>query len=195
MPKLAKELGAMAVGRISDPGRYFVGGVPGLALQVTDGGARSWVLRVKIAGRRRDMGLGAYPSVTLAQARDKAREARELIRQGIDPVERQQTAQAALRAAAAAALTFKESADKYIAAHRAGWRNAKHAQQWTNTLTQHAYPVLGDLRVRDIGLSHVMKVLEPIWTSKTETATRLRGRIESVLDWAAARGYRDRSEE
>jgi integrase len=148
---------------------------------------------VVIGGKRRDMGLGGYPGVTLAMAREKAREAREQIRQGIDPIERQQAALSALRAAVAAALTFKECADAYIKAHEAGWKSAKHAQQWRNTLAQHAYPVLGDLMVRDVGLPHVMSVLERIWTTKTETASRLRGRIELVLDWATARGYREGS--
>lgn len=191
MPKLAKELGALTVARIDKPGLHFVGVVPGLALQVTATGARSWTLRVVIAGRRRDMGLGNYPEVTLAQARDKAREARELIRQGVDPIGRQQAAQSALRAAVAEALTFKECAEAYIRAHKAGWKNDKHRQQWGNTLAQHAYPVMGDLLIRDVKLPQVMAVLEPIWTTTTETAVRLRGRIELVLDWATARGLRD----
>lgn len=191
MPKLAKEMGALEVSRKTAPGLHFVGGVPGLALHVTTPGARSWIFRVVIGGKRREMGLGNYPGVTLAMAREKAREARELIRQGIDPIERQRAAQSALRAAVAAALTFKECAAKYIDAHEAGWKNVKHGQQWRNTLAQYAYPQMGDLLVRDVGLSHVLATLEPIWRTKTETASRLRGRIELVLDWAKARGYRD----
>jgi len=191
MPKLAKEMGALAVGNLADPGLHFVGVVPGLALQVTPAGARSWTLRVVIGGKRRDMGLGNYPEVTLAKARDKAREARELVRQGIDPILRQQEAQSALRAAMAQALTFRECAESYIKAHAASWKNAKHRQQWGNTLAQHAYPVLGQLLVRDVKQAHVMAVLEPIWTTTNETAVRLRGRMELVLDWATARGLRD----
>jgi integrase len=191
MPKLAKELKALEVAKIAAPGLHFVGVVPGLALQVTATGARSWTLRVVIAGRRRDMGLGGYPAVTLAMAHAKAREARELIRQGIDPVERQQAAQSALRASVAAALSFDECSAAYIKAHRAGWKNTKHGQQWENTLKQHASPIIGALRVRDIGLPQVLEVLEPIWTTKTETASRVRSRIELVLDWATARGYRE----
>lgn len=190
MPKLAKELQALAVSKLSAQGFHFVGGVQGLALQVT-GGSRAWVLRATIGGKRRDMGLGPYPGVTLAQARDKAREARELIRQGVDPIGRQQAAQSAMRAAVAEALTFKDCAEKYIKAHRAGWKNAKHAQQWENTLEQHAYPVLGDVLVRDVKLPQVLAVLEPIWTTTNETAVRLRGRMELVIDWATARGLRD----
>jgi integrase len=191
MPKLAKELKALEVAKIAASGLHFVGVVPGLALQVTPGGARSWTLRAVIGGKRRDMGLGNYPSVTLAMAHAKARDARELIRQGIDPIQRQQAAQSALRASMAEALTFKECAEKYIKTHRAGWRNAKHAQQWENTLAQHAYPVIGELMARDVKLPQVLAVLEPIWTTTNETAVRLRGRIELVLDWAAARGLRD----
>ncbi|MDO9094002.1 MAG: integrase arm-type DNA-binding domain-containing protein [Rubrivivax sp.] len=190
MPKLAKELQALTVSRLATPGLHFVGGVQGLALQVT-GGSRSWLLRATIGGKRRDMGLGPYPEVTLAQARDKARDARELIRQGVDPIARQQAAQSAMRAAVAEALTFKDCAEKYIKAHRAGWKNAKHAQQWENTLAQHAYPVLGDVLVRDVKLPQVLAVIEPIWTTTNETAVRLRGRMELVLDWATARGLRD----
>ena len=191
MPRLAKELGALEVSKIEAPGLHFVGRVQGLALQVTAGSGRSWLLRVVIGGKRREMGLGAYPGVTLAKAREKASEARELIRQGVDPIERHRAAQSALQAAVAAALTFAESADSYIKAHEAGWRNVKHAQQWRNTLKQHAYPVLGSLMVRDVGLPQVLAVLEPIWTTTNETAVRVRGRIELVLDWATARGLRE----
>lgn len=191
MPKLAKELGALAVSRLTAPGLHFVGGVPGLALQVTPTGARSWCLRAMVGGKRRDMGLGGYPSVTLAMAREKARDARELIRKGVDPIERQQAAISELRASMVAALTFKECAEAYIKAHAAGWKNDKHRQQWHNTLAQHAYPVMGQLLVRDVKLPQVMAVLEPLWTTTNETAVRLRGRIELVLDWAAARGLRD----
>ena len=191
MPKIAKELGALVVARLSKPGLHFVGGVPGLGMHITATGARSWLLRAKIAGKRREMGLGGFPGVTLAMAREKAREARELIRQGVDPVVRQQIALSALRASVASALTFRQCATAYMAAHEAGWKNAKHAQQWANTLDQYAYPIFGGLLVRDVELSHVMTVLEPIWATKTETAVRLRGRIEAVLDWATARGYRD----
>ncbi len=191
MPKIADELGPLGVSRIKEPGLHFVGGVQGLALHVTKTGARSWLLRVVVAGKRREMGLGNYPSVTLAGARDKAREARKLIHDGVDPIERQRSLQSALRAAAAAALTFEQCADRYIAANEAGWKNAKHAQQWRNTLTQHAYPHMGSLLVRDVALAQVLAVLEPIWQSKTETASRLRSRMELVLDWATARSLRE----
>lgn len=172
-------------------GLHFVGGVHGLALQVTSAGAKSWILRMVVGGKRREMGLGAYPEVTLAKAHGKAREARELVRSGVDPIQRQREAASALRAAVAKALTFDDCADSYIKAHEAGWRNVKHAQQWRNTLKTYAAPVFGSLLVRDVALPHVMAALEPVWTTKNETASRLRSRIELVLDWATARGLRE----
>ena len=137
------------------------------------------------------MGLGGFPDVKLAAAREAAREARRKIREGIDPIEEARTAASALRASLAKNVTFEDAAKAYIAAHEAGWRNDKHVQQWANTLKAYAYPVIGSLMVRDVDLNHVLKILEPIWRTKNETASRLRGRIEQVLDWATARGYRD----
>jgi integrase len=190
MPRKAKELSALEVGRLKVPGLHFVGGVAGLALQVAPGGARTWVLRFAIAGKRRDMGLGGFPDVTLSGAREKAREARAKVDQGIDPILQRQEAKSALRASAAAAKTFSECTTAYVDAKSAEWRNAKHRQQWSNTLKEYADPVIGQLLVRDVTLAHVLKILEPIWTTKTETASRVRGRIESVLNWATVRGYR-----
>jgi len=187
----ADELGALEVSRLDKPGMHFVGGVAGLALQVLPTGGRTWVLRVTIGGKRRDMGLGGFPDVKLAGAREAAREARKLIREGVDPIEAARAAASALRASRAKNVTFEEAAKAYIAAHEAGWRNEKHGQQWANTLKAYAYPVIGSLMVRDVDLTHVLKILEPIWTTKNETASRLRGRIEQVLDWATARGYRN----
>jgi integrase len=190
MPKIAIELKSMDVSRLTAPGLHFVGIVPGLALQVLPSGARTWVLRVMVAGKRRDMGLGGYPAVTLAQAREAARAARQKVKSGIDPIEESRAARSASAAARAAALTFEQCAQKYIDANESGWKNAKHAQQWRNTLEQFAFPVMGRLLVRDVALSHVLAVLEPIWQTKTETASRLRGRIETVLAWATVRKYR-----
>lgn len=190
MPLKAKELGALEVSRLDTPGIHAVGGVAGLSLQITPRGARSWVLRAMVGGKRREMGLGGYPDVTLAGAREKARIARDKIDNGIDPIAERLMARSALAAAVAATMTFSEAAEKYIAAHESGWKNAKHADQWNNTLTTYAYPVIGKIAVADVETSHVMRVLEPIWTTKTETASRLRGRIESILDWATVRGFR-----
>jgi len=190
MARKAKELGPLAVNRLAAPGLHFVGGVAGLALQVNERGARSWVLRVQIGDKRRDMGLGGFPDVSLAGAREAARAARAKVRAGIDPVADSRALRSAMKADQAQAKTFKFCALAYIDTHEVGWRNAKHAQQWRNTLDTYAYPLIGDLLVRDIGLPHVLAVLEPIWTKKTETASRLRGRLESILDWATTRGYR-----
>ena len=190
MPKKVKELSALEVGRLTAAGLHFVGGVAGLGLQVQQSGARSWVLRFSIAGKRREMGLGGFPDVTLADARRRAREEREKADKGTDPIAERKAAASRLRAEQAKAFTFKAAALAYIEAHELGWRNAKHAEQWRNTLAS-TYPIIGALQVRDVGLPQVLAVLQPIWTTKTETASRLRGRIESVLDWATARGYRD----
>ncbi len=190
MARKAKELGALEVGRLDKPGLNFVGGVAGLALQVADSGARSWILRVLVGGKRRDMGLGGFPDVTLAGAREAARAARAKIKEGIDPIEDAKAKRSALYAARAASMTFSEAAKAYIAVKEAEWKNAKHGDQWRNTLETYAAPVIGNVFVRDVEQSHVMRVLEPIWMEKTETAKRLRGRIEKVLDWARVRGYR-----
>jgi len=192
MPRKATELSALEVHRLVKPGRWSVGGVDGLAIQVTSTGSRSWVLRLSPGlGRRREMGLGSFPSVTLAQARDKAREHRALAREGIDPIAARRARRSALSAEQQAQRTFSEVAAQYIAQHEKSWKSAKHQAQWASTLRRYAEPVIGKLLVRDIRTAHVIGVLEPIWTTKTETATRVRSRIELVLDYAAARGYRE----
>jgi integrase len=190
MGRKAKELQALAVSRIKTPGLHFVGGVSGLALQVSPSGARSWILRARIGGKARDMGFGGFPDVTLASARDAARVARAKIKAGTDPIEEGRAARSILAAARASALTFEQCAEAYIAVKESEWKNGKHTKQWRSTLVTYAFPVIGKLLVRDIEQAHVLRVLEPIWTTKTETASRLRGRIESVLDWATVRGYR-----
>jgi integrase len=190
MGRKAPEKSALAVSRLQEPGMHFVGGVDGLALQVLPTGGRSWILRVTIGGKRRHMGLGGYPDVPLTDAREKAREARSLIKKGIDPIEQARQQQSALKASQASSVTFQECAERYIEANESAWKNAKSSQQWTNTLTQYAYPFIGSLLVRDVGLPQVLQVLEPIWKTKGQTATRLRGRIEAIIDWADIRGYR-----
>ena len=189
MPKKAKELSALEVNRLVAPGLHMVGVVAGLGLQVMPSGARSWVLRVMVGSKRRDMGLGGYPDVTLAGAREAARAARAQIRDGIDPVEENKAKRSALSAAIASAITFKDAASTYIAMKEVEWKNAKHGDQWRNTLATYAEPIIGSIMVRDIEQAHILKVLQPIWLEKTETAKRLRGRIESILDWARVRGY------
>lgn len=190
MARKSKEKSALEVGRISETGYHFVGGVAGLVLQVTKSGTRSWLLRVLVGGRRREIGLGGYPDVTLAGAREAARSTKEKIKTGIDPVAERQAARSALAAAVASAVTFKMAAKKYIEANESSWKNPKHAAQWTSTLETYAFPSIGHLQVAHIDTPHILGVLEPIWKIKTETASRLRGRIESVLDWAKVHGYR-----
>ena len=190
-PKKAEELSPPAVSRLTTPGLHFVGGVAGLALQVLKSGGRTWILRTRISGEVRDMGLGGFPDVTLAGAREAARAARAKISAGVDPIAERRAAVAILNLAKANALSFEAASLKYLEAHEPGWKNAKHAQQWRNSLANHAFPVLGKMLVRDIGLPQVLEVLEPLWRTKTETATRVRGRVEKILDWSTTKGYRE----
>ena len=192
--KVSNALTPLAV-KSAKPGRYADGG--GLQLLVKKSGSRSWVYRYMLKGKSREKGLGqAGPGgVSLADARDLAAALRLKVRAGIDPLEEQQQQAAALLAAAQAAkiagVTFKAVAEAHIAANEAGWRNDKHRQQWKNTLASYVYPSIGEIAVAEIGTAHVLQILEPIWQAKPETASRIRGRIEAVLDAAKARGYRE----
>jgi integrase len=170
------------------PGTYSDG--RGLYLQVTSAEAKSWILRYQLDGRRRMMGLGSIADISLARARDLAQEARSLLARGQDPIEHREALRASQRVAEAQAVTFKQAAEIYILNHEGTWRNAKHRWQWRHTLESHAYPVFGDLPVGAIDTALVLKVLEPIWHKQPETAGRLRGRIETVLAAATARGQR-----
>ena len=190
MPKKAKELSALEVSRLKKPGNHAVGGVTGLYLYVNEAEGRSWVLRILVGDKRRHIGLGGYPTVTLAQARDRAREMRELVLKGIDPVEKRREAARDLKIRQASRKTFEEVAQAFIAYQEHSWKNTKHRKQWSSTLEAYAYPILGQMPVDAITEQSVIAVLEPIWTLKTETASRLRGRIESILDWARVRGHR-----
>lgn len=192
--KLNNVLTTLAV-KNAKPGRHADGG--GLHLLVKESGARSWVYRFMLKGKSRDVGLGAAAgpdAISLSDARDLASALRLKVKAGIDPLEerKREAAQAlaAAQAAQIAGITFKSVAEAYIAANEASWRNEKHRQQWANTLATYVYPVMGELPVAEIGTAHVLKILEPIWQAKPETASRIRGRIETVLDAAKARGYR-----
>lgn len=188
MARPEKRLSARTVETIKKPGLHADGA--GLYLHVSKSGARSWIFRWKRDGRLRDMGLGPLNTISLAEARDKALACRKLKYDGRDPIEERQAQRQAAKLETAKAMTFKDCAKAYIAAQRAGWKNPKHAAQWPATLETYVYPILGGLPVQAVDVGLVMKAVEPIWTSKPETASRVRGRIESVLDWAAARGYR-----
>jgi len=188
MARTIGKLTALAVDKSKRRGYYGDGG--GLFLQVGVSGSKSWVFRFKEAGKLHEMGLGATHTIGLAEARERARECRRLRLDGIDPIEARKVARAQARLAAAKAVTFKNCAERYIASHQAGWRSLAHAAQWPSTLGRYVYPVFGSLPVQAIDVGLVLKALEPIWTAKPETAGRVRGRIESVLDWATSRGYR-----
>ncbi|MFV1592635.1 integrase arm-type DNA-binding domain-containing protein [Phaeobacter sp. JH20_31] len=195
MPRVAKELSALDVRRLQHPGTggnatFAVGCVSGLLMQITPNGGRTWLLRVTVGAKRREIGLGGFPDVTLAQARERAREAKDQIRQGIDPVEQRKAARAALTAAQRRGMTFADATSKALAAKLDAFRNAKHRQQWENTLRTYAEPELGEMLVDEITVQDVLRVLEPMWQTKTETASRLRGRIEAVLSWATVAGHR-----
>lgn len=205
MPKkVSKALTPLAV-KNAKPGRHADG--DGLYLYVKDTGARSWLFRFMLNGKARDVGLSRCAEavellrqtggneLTLAQARDVAAIYRIKVRAGFDPLaERDRLIQekaAATQATKATQVTFKTTAQAYIKANSSAWRNAKHRQQWENTLAQYVYPVVGDLPIADVKTSHVLQIIEPMWTVKPETARRVRGRIETVLDAAKARGYRE----
>ena len=206
MPITGK-LTALKVARAKRPGLYGDGG--SLYLQVSASGAKSWVFRFwiaerdtatgevvrdpatnKLKGRSREMGLGSFATVSLAEARDHALECRKLREKDIDPIDAREAAKREAALQRAKSLKFKDAAEAYMAAHRVAWKNDKHAAQWPATLKTYAYPIVGELPLQLIDTTLVMKVIEPLWSEKPETASRLRGRIESVLDWATVRGYR-----
>jgi integrase len=178
--------------RNARPGMHADGG--GLWLQVSEGEGdtlrRSWIFRFASGGRERKMGLGSFNTISLAEARQKAANCRKLRQEGLDPIEHRDAQKRAAAVASAKSITFEKAAERYMAAHRAGWRNVKHASQWKNTLDTYVVPVLGKVPVSAVDVALVMQVLEPIWTEKPETAGRVRGRIEAVLDWATAHKFR-----
>ena len=189
MAKTIKKLTTLKVKNLKQPGWYPDG--MGLYLQVSKTCSKSWVYRYESNGKERRKGLGSNTYTTLENARQKAQECRLLRKEGVDPIDykKQQDAEKVLEQAKA--ITFKECALAYIESQKSSWRNRKHESQWRNTLETYAYPVIGDLSVQDVDIGHVLKILEPIWYEKTETASRVRQRIENVLDWAKVRKYRD----
>lgn len=188
MARLIDKLSHLGVSKATKPGYYGDGG--GLYLQVSSSGSKSWVFRFTLAGKQREMGLGALHTVSLADARLKAKECRLLLLEGKDPLEARNAAKLAEALERAKMMTFDQCAAAYIEAHRGGWKNAKHASQWENTLKTYASPIIGKMPVALVDTALVVKTLSLIWKEKTETATRLRGRIESILDWATVSKYR-----
>jgi integrase len=189
MANRLNRLTARGVATATGPGLHADGG--GLYLRIGRGGAKSWCLRFMLQGKAREMGLGGLSKVTLADARKRAADQRRLLADKVDPIERREAESTAKKVEAARTMTFDDGAAAYIKAHEAAWRNAKHRQQWKNTIATYVSPVFGSLSIADVDVAMVMKVIEPLWSKKPETAGRVRGRIEAVLDWAKARGFRD----
>lgn len=183
------KLSALAVSRLDKPGYHGDGG--GLYLQVSPSRSKSWIFRYTRAGKQHEMGLGSLNTIDLATARAKARECRQMLREGMDPLANRRASKTAHALNEAKQITFDQCASAYIAAHRSSWKNVKHASQWENTLATYASPLIGSLPVAAVDTDLVVKVLSPIWIGKTETATRLRGRIECILDWATVSKFRE----
>lgn len=188
MARITHRLTAIKVATLKAKGLHPDG--DGLYLRVTASGSKSWIFRFRYSGASRDMGLGSAPTVSLAKARELAALARQRRLEGTDPIEAKKAAREAQKRDENAEVTFRSCARQFIASHEPGWRNAKHRAQWPSTLETYVYPVAGDLPVTAVDTTLVLKVLQPIWSTKPETAGRVRGRIEAVLDWAKARGYR-----
>lgn len=188
MARQMERLSAKSVAAKREAGYYADGG--GLYLQISFARTKSWVFRFTLRGKTRDMGLGPLHTISLAEAREAATGARKLLLNGADPIEARDKARAGLALAAANSKTFDDCAAAFIKANKADWKNAKHAEQWETTIATYASPTIGKLPVQSIDTGLVLKVIEPIWSEKTETASRLRGRIESILNWATTRGYR-----
>lgn len=188
MPKIATEMSALVVARLTKEGDHIVGGVPGLLLRIA-GNSRVWVLRVVVDAKRRSIGIGPFPAVTLAQAREAAREKRAAIDRGeVDGLTKREVRRVAV-VAAAKSILFRDAAKAMILAKQVEWSNHKHAQQWSNTLATYADPFIGALPVADITTADIMRVLDPIWYTKPETASRVRGRIESAIDYAIVKHH------
>jgi integrase len=188
MGKKIDRLTAKSVEKIKEPGYHLDG--DGLYLQVSKSRTKSWVFIYTLNGRTPEMGLGAFPAVALVGAREKRNAARTLLADGIDPIHHRHALRAQEAVQRANTLSFEQCATKLIDSQKAGWKNPKHVQQWQNTLTTYAGPLIGRMPVQDVDTPHVLRVLQPIWTKKPETASRLRGRIEQVLDWARVQKYR-----
>jgi integrase len=169
---------------------HAVGGVAGLYLQVAEGAGRSWLLRTMVGPERREIGLGAYPEIGLALARQKAAEVKDMIRSGVDPVEQRKSARADLLAAQKRGLIFSKAVDMFDPVKAAELAGGKYRDQWRNSLDSYAIPILGKMLVHDIQLQDILLVLEPIWHTKTVTADKLRRKLAEVLDYATVKGHR-----
>ena len=187
--KPAPILTARQVERLQEPGRYRDGLIAGLYLQVSDRGAKSWVLRYELHGRERMMGLGPVSTFSLKEARERARLARQQLTDGIDPLQVKHESRTASQLTAARRLTFRQAGEQYVVQHRAEW-SVGHAEAFVGTLASYVYPVLGNMDVVSIDTPDVLRAIEPIWQTRTSTAKRTLNRIEMILDWCMARGHR-----
>ena len=188
MAKQIEKLTPEFINSVDKPGMYPDG--LGLYLQVSKWNTKSWLFRYSRNYKLRSLGLGPCHTITLLEARKRAKQARQLLLDGIDPIDTKHDKRQQDALERARVMTFDQCAKAYIDAHKHGWKSPKHAEQWTNTLTTYATPIIGGLPVAEVDTALVMKVLNPIWTTKTETASRVRGRIESILGWASVSGYR-----
>ncbi len=175
----------------SAPKSALMGDGQGLYLSIAKSGTASWLFRYMDNGKAKSVGLGGYPATSLQKARELAQALRDARAGGIDPAAAKKEQRRVQRLKQARAKTFKTCAEEFIELSRPSWRNAKHAQQWKNTLEQYAYPVIGHLTISEVDTPSVVRLLMPIWTTKTETAMRLRGRIEAIIDWAKVHGLRE----
>lgn len=182
------KLTVIGIARLSEPGYYGDGG--GLVLQISRSGSKSWLFRYKRLGKVRELGLGSLRTVDLARAREASKQLRGTLASGVDPLDDRTAARAKAALERGRQMSFEQCAAAYIDAHRSSWKNAKHTAQWESTLGTYAYPLIGGLPVADVDTDLIVKVLKPVWNTKTETATRLRGRIESILGWATVSKFR-----
>ncbi|MDK1025236.1 MAG: integrase arm-type DNA-binding domain-containing protein [Gammaproteobacteria bacterium] len=189
MTRKMERLKALTISRKTKPGLLADGG--GLYLRTGSSGARSWIFRYMLDGRSRDMGLGPLHTVSLARARHLASEYRLLKHDGQDPIEHRKAEKKKAKLKSFKSISFAECADEYISSHQAGWKNDKHVGQWRSTIATYAVPIFGDRSIQEVDTELVLKCLKQIWQTKPETASRLRGRIENILDWAKVKGFRD----
>lgn len=190
MPKKAKNLSPIEISRITEPGRHAVGNVAGLLFAVSPSGARSWILRTKVGDKRRSIGLGGYPDVGLASAKVKAGNIKEIIESGLDPVEEKRKRKAELKKQSKQIITFAEAARQCHKKKASDFSNTKHIGDWISSINRYANPIVGRLLVSEIDIHEILAILNPIWEEKTETANRVRQRIEQILNWATVSGYR-----
>jgi len=189
MAETINRLSVLKINKLNSSGYFVDGG--GLILQVSKNKSKSWIFKFDYRGKRHEMGLGSLATVNLKDAREKARICRLKLLEGINPLVDKKQSLRLIAKNSAGMMSFEDCANSYIKAHKSSWKNPKHLQQWENTIKTYAIPIIGKLNASDIETAHIRKILDPIWHTKTESAVRLRGRIETILDWAKVAGYRE----